>query len=229
MTSDRIANSMNDRDKPEGRWIRCGGCNGELDASFNTEPRLPCPACASRSRSFGITCETGQIQITGGTVEAELTPGNQVRGWRQRWDAIQATADGLTRPTAEPLNQETIGRRRGDLHAFYVQCYHLKDALRAERPNGISPHAVESAITASPTLSLVADLCNLEKHALPGHQHNPRSGHWPTFDSVSGRTCDGGWNIVLKIRHAQAILDGLEVAKQAVVAWRQVLTAFRII
>jgi hypothetical protein len=216
---------MNDSDKQ----IRCGGCGKELDTSFNTEPRPACPACGSTARSFGIICETGQIQITGGTPDAELSPGNQVRDWSQRWETIQATADKIKQPSTEPLDRDTISRRRSELLAFYVQCYHLKDALRAERPNGVTANAVEGAITASQTLSLVADLCNLEKHATPGSQHPARSGSWPTLESVSGRTCDGGWKLVLRIRHGQAILDGLEVAEQGIVAWRQVLTGFGLI
>jgi hypothetical protein len=44
------------------------------------------------------------------------------------------------------------------LQSFYIQAYHLKDALK-------SAPAIEPAIAADPALALLADLANLDKHS----------------------------------------------------------------
>ena len=59
---------------------------------------------------------------------------------------------------------------RDALYHFFQDAYHLKDWIKAERPNGVTPADVEALFDSDPTKSeiemrLCADLCNRTKHA----------------------------------------------------------------
>lgn len=56
---------------------------------------------------------------------------------------------------------------------FFSECYHLKDYLKKDHRID-DPGEVEAFVTASPALSMAADLCNAFKHA--GLDKPPRSG-----------------------------------------------------
>lgn len=120
---------------------------------------------------------------------------------------------------------------RDELHSFYIECYHLKDALIVEASTlGITKRQVEDAITADPVLALLADLANLDKHAkLNTSKHPARSGHVPAIGHASGASNSAGWRLELPIIHAGTERDGLDVARQAVEAWRRLLTGWKLL
>lgn len=115
------------------------------------------------------------------------------------------------------------------MHSFYVQTYHIKDALIADAAaTGIAQAVVEQAVTGDPALALLADLANLDKHGKLNM--NPRSGHVPLIKGARGTTEHGSapeaWRLDLEIEHAGRTLDGLQVADDTVRAWRHHLTGW---
>lgn len=88
---------------------------------------------------------------------------------------------------------------------------------------------MEAAVTNEPALALLADLANLDKHG--NLNRPPRSGHVPMILGASGSssTANGGWKLELEIEDDGARLDGLEVAGEAVTAWRRVLSGWGLI
>lgn len=162
-------------------------------------------------------------------IETELKPASQSRTWRDRWEQIQRECDEISKPMLAPLGSAQVVAARDRLHAFFVSCYHLKDALKVEAPNGITGQAVESAINADRTLSLVADLANLDKHATLTKP--PRSGALPRVTSVSAVSAKalGGSRLKVDIEHRNEVHDGLEVALKAVEAWRRALLGWNLI
>ena len=182
----------------------CGGCGTALPEEFcGPPPRSPCPTCGSDVRNAWMRGEAAGFTLRcSAALSARLSPAFATRDWRRRWAQIQTTGAGLAVPYTEPMSGETIHARCAELHAFFVSSYHLKDALRAERPNGVAVQAVEAAVTNSPELALLADLANLEKHV--SGDRPPRSGAWPTFGTLEGATMkDGsGWRLRLEILHA---------------------------
>lgn len=97
-----------------------------------------------------------------------------------------------------------------------MSAYHLKDELIAD--GAVNRKNVESAINHSPTLSLLADLANLDKHRKL--KSPPRSGDVPIIISVSDASDGPRWKLVVSIRHRGALVDGVAFAGQAVNDWR---------
>jgi hypothetical protein len=89
----------------------------------------------------------------------------QERTWEMRWQIAQDQLNRLLASRSEPLSPDAVHMAHADLQAFYIQTYHLKDALRAAcATTGISEQTVENEINNNPDLALLADLANLDKH-----------------------------------------------------------------
>lgn len=164
-------------------------------------------------------------------VSVVVTPTDQARDWRRRWLEIERRSTALNRPRAGSIGGDSVHVARDELHSFYIECYHLKDALIAKAQTlGITKRQVEDAITADPVLALLADLANLDKHAkLNTSKHSPRSGHVPAIGYARGASVGSGWRLELPIVHAGTERDGLDVARQAVEAWRRLLTSWELL
>jgi DNA-directed RNA polymerase subunit RPC12/RpoP len=205
---------------------QCGETRSEEDAQ--ADPHPPCPHCGSSAIIFELAI-AGEVNVTG-ALSWQLQPGDQSRGWKARWDQIQRELKEILAPHLEQLSAETIHAARHRLHSFYVQTYHLKDALIAEAPStGVLPREVEDAVTNDPNLSLLADLANLDKH---GNLKNPpRSGHVPQIGSVAGESSStsDGWRLVLTIGHGAGTRDGLQVAQAATDSWSRALAGWGLI
>lgn len=162
------------------------------------------------------------------SVSLELTPGAQARDWRQRWIEIQDHLKRLVTPHSESMSAASIQNANHDLHSFFVQAYHLKDALIQDAgTTGVSANSIENAITADPSLALLADLANLDKHGKLTKP--PRSGDIPTYQ-VSGVSEEKtGWRLSLRIQHRGKTYDGLNFAADAVTAWEQHLRHWALI
>jgi hypothetical protein len=160
-----------------------------------------------------------------------LKPGDQSRGWRRRWEEAERELEALLAPSTEPLSGDSIHAARRRLHSFYVQTYHIKDALIAEEAStGVSRQLIEKAITDDPDLSLLADLANLDKHGKLTKP--PRSGHVPIIRSVEGDVPDStseGWRLRLTVDHGGSSLDGLEMARKAMDAWRRTFASWGLV
>ena len=160
-------------------------------------------------------------------VSIGLRPGQQSRDWRRRWSEIQRELSHLDAPRTGELSADGVHAAVHQLQSFYIQAYHLKDALKADASShGISGQAIESAITSDPDLSLLADLANTDKHFQLTRR--PRSGDAPTVDAqgVQSGSGEGGWRLALTISHKSKTQDGVEFARRAVDAWRRQLAAW---
>lgn len=155
------------------------------------------------------------------SVSLTLTPGEQTRGWDVRWRALQAEVVEITQRKQGGIDSAAVEAASQRLHEFFVSAYHLKDVLIQQAPAGLTKSAVEGAVTASPVLSLLADLANTDKHFVLNKP--PRSGAAPTVSTAA--TSDGtSWRLDLTIHHNGAHLDGWTFAHEAVTAWRDQLT-----
>lgn len=158
-----------------------------------------------------------------------LTPGGDTaRDWKQRWRSIQADLESLCRPSVETMSRDTIFAWRDRLCGWHVQAYHLKDALKgAASTLGIGPQAIDTAINNDLRLALLADLANQEKHS---QLNRPRSGYAPRIGVPKGTDIPPrGWILKIDVNHGSQTLDGLQIARDAAIAWREHLEAWRLI
>ena len=163
------------------------------------------------------------------TVLGELFPSAQVRDWKLRWKLIEGELPRILALHTEPTSADSIQVAQQRLHSFLIHAFHLKDALiDAASGLGISKSDVENAIKADARLALLADLANADKHLT---LTNPlKSGILPVIGRVSGvDQAEGGWKLSVPVAHGSRTLDGLGVAEDAVKAWRQQLTLWRLI
>ena len=124
------------------------------------------------------------------------------------------------------MSTESIHASAYRLFSFFIQTYHLKDALKDAAPGlGLKPN-VEDTITNDSRLALLADLANLDKHTKLTKA--PRSGCAPVIKPISGvdSSTGNGWRLSVKIEHGASVLDGLSVAQDAVTAWQEKLKAW---
>jgi hypothetical protein len=161
----------------------------------------------------------GSLSIAVGTHPA--------RDWRRRWEILQEDLVELETPRSGELSGRAIHAAAQQLQSFYIQLYHLKDALKLEPgSHGVSRQTIEAAVSAEPELSLLADLANLDKHV---NLRNTRSGAVPHVTAVRGVRAgsgEGGWRLEVEISHAGRSLDGLEVARAALAAWERQLATW---
>jgi predicted RNA-binding Zn-ribbon protein involved in translation (DUF1610 family) len=206
--------------------VICSSCGSRRPRELaEGAPRTPCPKCGSTAITVSHQLYD-EIRVSA-TVEASLRPGDQARGWKRRWTETERDLAELLRPHLADCSSDAIHAARHRLHSFFIHAYHLKDALREEvASTGVAKAAVERAITNEPALALLADLANLDKHG--NLNQPPRSGHVPLIVGAAGTSLSdkAGWRLDLEIRHDGNRLDGLQVAEDAVAAWRRVLTGW---
>jgi hypothetical protein len=196
--------------------VVCSEC-GEPRSSVPDLPggqRSPCPHCGSTNISARMSIHEA-LRPASDSVSATLTPGDQNRGWQRRWIECERALDNLIAPHNEALSSDAIHAARNALHAFYIQTYHLKDALILDAPTtGIAGDAVEKAISDDPVLALLADLANLDKHGKLTKK--PRSGAVPKILEESGESGPDGWLFRMAIDDSGHRRDGLEFAQAAI-------------
>jgi hypothetical protein len=207
--------------------MKCGAHRTGDDLAMT--PRQPCTHCGGTAvryvRSFHAVLAPASDSIA-----LSVSPADQERGWAQRWRDIQRDHQTLTAPRSGSVSAAAIQQARHQLHSFYIQAYHLKDALKEEAATtGVTGQAVEDVVSRDPTLALLADLANLDKHGVLNRP--PRSNHVPRIVSVSGTSDTGaaGWRLQLNIEHNATTIDGLTVATAAVDAWQRALVAWKLI
>jgi hypothetical protein len=146
-----------------------------------------------------------------------LTPADQDRGWQRRWLEVQRAQDKLAAPRTGGMSAEAVHEAVQDFMSFFGLAYHLKDALKAASPQGLQGSAVESAISNDPTLALLADLANLDKHFVLSK--SPRSGDIPRLGELRSTTTAHGWEVEMPIHHKGGVIEGNTFAKDVVKAW----------
>jgi hypothetical protein len=215
--------------EPDDWSVVCQGC-GEPRSSIADLPggqRSPCPNCGSTNINATIVIHES-LHPASDSISITLTPGDQERGWKRRWIECQRELEILLAPHTEPLSAASIHAARNALHAFFIQAYHLKDALIVEgATTGVTRDSLEKTIRSDPDLALLADLANLDKHA--ELKHRPKSGSVPRILDASAESRSDGWILRLAIESGGHRRDGLDVAQRAIDAWERELTDLRLI
>jgi hypothetical protein len=200
----------------------CGKCGASQPEPLDTSLGYPdCDQCGARAWRIDVTiveCAEASSVVLG-----MLTPGGDTgRDWKQRWRSIQTKLESLCRPSMETMTKNAILSWRDRLCGWYVDAYQLKDALKSAAPTlGIDRQAIEKAINDDPRLALLADLANQEKHS---QLDRSRSGYVPNIEAPSGSdVLPRGWLLKVDVTHDSRTLDGLQIARDAVIAWRQKL------
>jgi hypothetical protein len=201
---------------------RCGLDRSD-DPELTNMTRPPCSGCGATAIEFRRTM-TATV-TTSSTVSSALQPGVQSRGWRLRWQLLEARVVDVTASRSEPRRAEAIHAAAQDLFEFFVSAYHLKDSVIAD--GAVTKKTVEGVITASPTLALLADLANLDKHRKLTKP--PRSGSVPTVEGISDTSTGDHWDLIVTIRHADKEINGCTFATSAMDAWRKELTGWKLL
>jgi hypothetical protein len=125
-----------------------------------------------------------------------------------------------------------------DVHAFFQNCYHLKDWLKNDRAFTKKTRVeIEEYVSQTPVLAVCADICNGTKHL--GLSKNPRSGAEPQFGQITAviKLPEGYWDcpfgqeprdgfrigVKIEVLHDGKSLDALELAAAALEAWERFL------
>lgn len=207
----------------------CSKCGANRSSEIAAMPeRPPCIKCGATALTSNLTIE--EAVSAGEHIAAELVPANQVRDWEQRWKNILVDFSMLTQPNMGVMSSEAIHGAWQRLNSFFIHAYHLKDALIDAAPKlGLSKSDIETTISTDSRLALLADLANNDKHLTLTKP--PRSGHSPYVEKLSGidSTIGNGWCLSVKIKHNTQVLDGIEVAHNAINAWREKLNAWAIV
>jgi hypothetical protein len=146
--------------------------------------------------------------------------------YEQQWRRVQrysAKLEGINRGV-QGNTGITGDHCEDEFYSFFMHCYHLKDWLKNDA-SFRKASQVESYISATPCLTLCADLCNSIKHLVLDRQ--PRSGTAPGLGDRSIGVHDGGPldNVVFYkfiIQH-NGPKDAYAVATECVKAWEAFL------
>ena len=198
----------------------CSQCgrNRANDAGVTDVPHAACPDCGSTALAHAVHAHETVAGVAA-TITTSLRPGVQDRDWQLRWKQLQDRLPRVAGIRSEPRSADAIHSAAQDFFEFLVSAYHLKDALIQDQ--AVPENDVEQAITQSSTLSLLADLANLDKHRQLDVARRPRSGDTPVIEGVSDTSSGDGWELVVDIRHKDRVVNGVAFAKAVVEEWRK--------
>ena len=214
-----------DDDRSGIQGAHCAGCGRDRseDLSLTNTKRTLCPNCGTTSLSFTRAMTETLTMST--SLSSSLSPGVQDRNWHLKWQQLATRLPHVSGPRTEQRSATAIHSATQDLFEFFVSAYHLKDAVIAD--NVIGKQIVEDTINNSPTLALLADLANLDKHRKLTKP--PRSGDVPVVTRISDISVGPGWQLSVSIRHKGTVTDGVAFATQVVDEWRRHLQSWNLL
>jgi hypothetical protein len=113
----------------------CPRCGVPWSAEYaRTVPRPPCPQCGATGVGTAYSLTPAEELDIADELTVALRPTDQSRGWQRRWTELQLDLDRLREPRAVQLSGDAIQGARHELQSFYIQAYHIKDALKTEVP-----------------------------------------------------------------------------------------------
>jgi len=141
---------------------------------------------------------------------------------QEQWKRVEI---GLGR-----VEQVYAGRSGGsdealyDLYSFFLNCYQLRDWLRADPKSGMSDDEVDAVIRNCVPLRVCADLANRTKHVEP--LRSPWIDRNAAFlsQNVTVYVGTGTSAHYWEISAGGATYDAQDVARDCVSEWRRVLT-----
>ncbi len=193
--------------------VKCSECGAPSPSDLSRETgRLACPQCGGTA--FIIEASITETVQFSDRVSGELVPGIQARDWELRWTLLQDELAQILRPHTEMMSGQSIHLAAQRLFSFFIHAYHLKDALKR-----FIGDEIEDVVTKDQTLSLLADVANLDKHT--SLDRRTRSDAVPCTIKISGEDLPAvGWRLIVQIEHQGRVLDGLCLAKDVMKTWR---------
>jgi hypothetical protein len=206
--------------------VTCAVCGAERPSELASgAPMTPCPTCGRETLGVAISARA-TIRL-GGSAAPSLGI-DPKRDWRRHWAEVERELAELQTPLSGGMSADAVAAASQRLRAFYVDCFHLKDTLKAEASSiGIAAKVIENVTQQDTQLALLGDLANLSKHSKP--PRSPRSGAVPRIVAESATPHPQGWTLALGVEHKGQALDGLQVARDAVDAWRNALNGLGLI
>jgi hypothetical protein len=99
---------------------------------------------------------------------------NSPASWTEQWDRVYRWLRRVQESAIGRMHDSPTDVYQDDVYAFFQNCYHLKDWLKNDVSSASVVRDVEALISASPELSLCADLANGSKHLkLTRHRVDP--------------------------------------------------------
>jgi hypothetical protein len=144
--------------------------------------------------------------------------------WQEQYDRTRRWYERFAEIHSGKEHDRSSDNYRDDVHAFFVNCYHLKDWLYGDTASGLSKDAVERAVQASLDLRLCGDLANGVKHMKLSR--TPRVSK----DTALGRTAfaldvaSGQIRADYEVSADGQTYDAFEIATRALVDWDAFLT-----
>ena len=117
-----------------------------------------------------------------------------------------------------------------DMHAFFQNCYHIKDWLKNDPKYTAHTNAqIENYVTNSQSLSLCADICNGAKHLFLSSKPRSKSAvkslkttksmDWGAMIDFPEENSCPILTINFKFEHNGKNIDALELAEDAMESW----------
>jgi len=161
-------------------------------------------------------------------------PSGMTRGtWREQYDRTRRWYGRFADTNAGKTHDRESESYRDDVHAFFLNCYHLKDWLGSDPASGVSSQDAEGCVNASLDLMLCRDLANAVKHMKLTTSRASK-------DTALGRTHYAlGLNVVMgpaeveptrisatyEVSSDGNTYDAFEIATRALAAWDAFLTS----
>jgi hypothetical protein len=113
-------------------------------------------------------------------------------GWREQYDRMLRWRERLTEPSDE--SRDNYNTRISDyLHAFFVTCYHINDALEKDPFAGSAHGQAKTYANAAPWLSKCHGVALGSKHVVI--DRGPRKGTSPRIETSTTKLSQPLWGV----------------------------------
>jgi hypothetical protein len=200
--------------------VACANVKCARDRSAD-DRREPCPDCGEARVTIHLRFHETLGPIADSLVTS-FVPNEQDRDWGRRWRNLAARLVELEGMRTEDRGADAIHLAAQDLFDFFVNAYHLIDALIED--GAVKRTIAVGALKTNPTLQLLADIANTEKHRfLDVQTHPPKSGDAPVLTKVADTSAGEGWKLVAEFQHHGRLVDGVAFARTAFETWEMLL------
>ncbi|SIO60674.1 hypothetical protein SAMN05444166_6482 [Singulisphaera sp. GP187] len=156
-------------------------------------------------------------------------------GYQEQLNRVRRCFKRFERINESGIFDGSVENHIDDIHAFFQNCYHLKDWLKNDPAFSTrTGPEIENHINTTLELAICADICNSTKHLIL--TKSPRSGALPTMGKktftigitdtlpIAGepvKEVPQTISLKIEIDHNGAKLDAFDVATKALQAWEK--------
>jgi hypothetical protein len=202
--------------------VTCGSCGAVRPDELAPPPVTgapPCPVCGDNGIILRVKSKETLVVAQDGSLGLGI---EHAREWQHVWRGIEDAS--ILGTQDEKITAAAVADARSKLEHVFNECLNLRDHLDTDPTVPITKKQIDIAIDAHPMLALTVDIANTTKHAVL--KRRLRSGHAPKILAVSGAVTGDGWMLRMEIEHGGNTLDGVTVAREAVAAWRSLLSSW---